>query len=293
MLLIANPISGGGRGRALAPRLAAALGARGVEAQVYLTEASGDAERRAAAAAGERWDALVALGGDGTVTEVLNGMADLTVPLGVLPVGTANVLALELGLPRAVDAAADVIADGRTHPLAVGISNGRRFLLFVGVGIDGAIVKRMSEVRKGTLGKLKWAGPVLHVARRWPRLSLTVTCDKGAPLQDVASVLVTRVRTYGGILKLPDADRDSGELHVLAFHMRSRLRWLYHGLRAVFGAMRPGRHLTILRARSVRIDGVAPCQLDGDYVGESPLQVSLHAAPARLFAPGPRGADRG
>ncbi len=285
VLLIANPISGGGRGRAGAPALAAALRARGVEAEVHRTNAAGDAERRAATAAGEAWDALVALGGDGTVNEVLNGMADLDVPLGVLPVGTANVLALELGLPRDVDAAAAVIAQGRAHPLAVGISGGRRFLLFVGVGVDGAIVKRMSEVRTGTLSKLKWLGPLLHVVRRWPQPRLRVSCDGGAPLDDVHTVLVTRVRNYGGILYLPDAHRDSGELHVLAFHMRSRLRWLYHGLRATLGLLRAGRHLTILRAREVRIEGAAPCQLDGDYAGESPLQISLEAAAVRVLAP--------
>ena len=166
VLLIANPISGGGRGRDLAPRLAEALRACGVEAEVYLTRASGDAAARAAAAGPEPWDGLVALGGDGTVNEVLNGMPDPSRPLGVLPVGTANVLALELALPRDVDAAAAVIAGGHLHELAIGLCGARRFLLFVGVGIDGAIVKRVSERRTGTLGKHKWIGPLLHTVWR-------------------------------------------------------------------------------------------------------------------------------
>ena len=287
LLLVANPISGGGRGRALAPALAAALAQRGVGAEVYLTEAAGDAARRAEAAGREPWDGLVALGGDGTVNEVLNGMPDLSRPLGVLPVGTANVLARELQLPQSAEAAADVISAGHLHELAVGVCDERRFLLFVGVGVDGAIVKRLSEVRTGTLGMHKWLGPLLHTVRRWPQHSLTVRCDDGPALTDVSSVLVTRVRTYGGIMRLPDADRDSGELHVLAFHMRSRLRWLYHGLRATIGGLRPGRHLTVRRARRVHIDGAAPFQIDGDFGGESPLTVSLLPTPARLYAPAP------
>lgn len=287
VLLIANPISGGGRGRALAPELARELTARGVRAEVFLTTAAGDATQRAKAAGGEPWDALVALGGDGTVNEVLNGMTDPTRPLGVLPVGTANVLALELGLPRAPAAAAEVIAAGRVQPLAVGACDGRRFLLFVGAGLDGAIVRRLAEVRTGTLGKHKWLGPLLHTARRWPRYDLTVTCDDHPPITGVSTVLVTRVRTYGGIMKLPDADRDSGELHVLAFHMRSRLSWLCRGLLAVVGRLRPGKHLTIVRARAVRVDGVAPIQVDGDYGGESPLRITLMSATARVYAPGP------
>ncbi|MGC6488901.1 MAG: diacylglycerol/lipid kinase family protein, partial [Planctomycetota bacterium] len=221
----------------------------------------------------------------GTVNEVLNGMPDLRRPLGVLPVGTANVLALELGLPRAPAAAADVIAGGCVEPLAVGVSAGRRFLLFVGAGVDGAIVRRLSEVRTGTLGKHKWLAPLLHTVRRWPRFDLTVTCDGDPPIADVSSVLVTRVRTYGGVMKLPDADRSSGELHVLAFHARSRLRWLCLGLQAVFGRLRPGAHLTVRRARAVRVEGAAPLQVDGDYGGESPVAVELHAQQARLLRP--------
>ncbi|MEC8253371.1 MAG: diacylglycerol kinase family protein [Planctomycetota bacterium] len=285
VLLIANPISGGGRGRELAPRLAAALRSRGVEAEVYLTCAGGDAAARAAAAGPEPWDGLIALGGDGTVNEVLNGMPDPSRPLGVLPVGTANVLALELALPRDVDDAAAVIARGHLHELAIGTCGDRRFLLFVGAGIDGAIVKRVSDRRTGTLGKHKWIAPLLHTAWRWPLPQLEVTCDDGVTLTDVSSVLITRVATYGGIMRLPDADRDSGELHVLAFHIRSRWSWLYHGLRATLGRLRPGRHLTIRRAKVVRVSGEAPFQIDGDYGGKSPVEVSLLPTRARLYAP--------
>ena len=285
VLLIANPISGGGRGAALAPALAEALESRGVAAEVFLTAGAGDAAERARTAGEEAWDGLVAIGGDGTVNEVLNGMPDPSRPLGVLPVGTANVLALELSLPREVDAAADVICAGALHPLAIGVAAGRRFLLFVGVGVDGAIVERVSAVRTGTLGKHKWLGPLLHTVRRWPQHRLRVTFEDGASIDDASSVLVARVKQFGGVMTLPDADRDSGELHVLVFRMRSRLRWLYHGLRATLGILRPGRHLTIRRAQRVRIDGVAPMQIDGDHLGDSPVEVHLLARCARVFAP--------
>ena len=253
--------------------------------EVYLTCAGGDAAARATAAGAEPWDGLVALGGDGTINEVLNGMPDPSRPLGVLPVGTANVLALELALPRDVDGAAAVIARGQLRELAVGMCRDRRFLLFVGAGIDGAIVKRVSDRRTGTLGKHKWIAPLLHTVWRWPLPQLEVTCDDGVTLTDVSSVLITRVATYGGIMRLPDADRDSGELHVLAFHNRSRWSWLYHGLRATLGRLRPGRHLTIRRAKVVRVSGEAPFQIDGDYGGKSPLEVSLLPTRARLYAP--------
>ncbi|MCB9879897.1 MAG: NAD(+)/NADH kinase [Planctomycetes bacterium] len=140
VLVIANPISGGGRGKVRAAQLADALRARGLTAECHFTTAAGDAGARARAAADEDWQTLVAVGGDGTVNEVLNGMPDPSRPLAVLPVGTANVLALELGLPKDPQAAAAAIAAGRCRSMTIGVADDRRFLLFCGVGVDGAVV---------------------------------------------------------------------------------------------------------------------------------------------------------
>lgn len=286
ILLIANPISGGGKGRILAPQLAAALQQRGLAAEVYLTKAAGDATARARAAGDEAWDGLVAVGGDGTVNEVLNGMPDPTRPLGVLPVGTANVLAMELGLPRRPEAIADLLAADQRRSLAIGLCGERRFLLFCGVGVDGAVVERLSQVRTGTLGKHKWLGPILHTTRHWPKFSLRATFADGEVLDGLSSVLVTRVRNYGGVVRLGgDVDVDSGQLHVLCFRMRSRTAWIWLGLRGVFGRMRAGEHLSVRRTSAVQIRGEAPFQIDGDFGGRIPVDISLLPQRANVFAP--------
>lgn len=286
LLLIANPIAGGGRGRTLAPLLAAELERRGIAAEVHLTAAAGDARARAAQAANEPWHALVAIGGDGTVNEVLNGMPDPSRPLGVLPLGTANVLAIELGLPRRPAAAAALLASGERRSLAIGVAAGRRFLLFCGAGVDGAIVRRMSEVRSGTLGKHKWLGPILHTLWHWPRHSLRATLEGGEVLDGLSSVLVTRVRNYGGVACLPrEVSCDSGLLHVLAFRQRTRTAWLWQGLRALTGCMLGGRDLLVRSTRSLRIDGEAPFQIDGDFGGTSPVAIDLLPQLANIFAP--------
>lgn len=288
LLVLANPISGGGRSRILVPRLCAALAARGVHAEAYFTTAAGDALARARSAGSEAWDGLVAVGGDGTVNEVLNGMPDPTRPLGVLPVGTANVLAMELRLPRTPEAAAAAMATGHCRELAIGECAGRRFLLFCGVGVDGAVVQRLSQVRKGTLGKRKWAGPILHTTRHWPRFSLRATFADGTSLDGLSSVLVTRVRNYGGVMQLtPGISVDDGLLHVLCFRMRGRLAWIWQGARALCGRLRPGPHLDVRTTTAVRIDGDAPYQLDGDHAGTAPVHVALLRERARILAPAP------
>lgn len=286
LLLICNPISGGGRGKTLGPALAAALRARGVHAECHLTTAAGDGEARARAAGSEPWDALVAIGGDGTVGEVLNGMPDPSRPLGMFPLGTANVLAVELGLPKRVDAAAAAFAAGHVRRLAIGRCNGRRFLLFAGVGTDGAVVQRLHQVRSGTLGKRKWAGPILHTLWHWPQFTLRATFPDGEVLDDLSSVLVTRVRDYGGVLKLPQqVSCDSGLLHVLCFRQRTRRSWLWLGVRGICRQLHVGGKLLLRSTTAVRVDGNAPYQLDGDFGGLAPAAIDLLPTAAQVMVP--------
>ena len=284
--MITNPISGGGRGRIAAEALRDALQRRSVAAEVWFTTCAGDATARAARLASEAWDGVVAIGGDGTVNEVLNGMPDPSLPLGVLPVGTANVLAMELGLPPRPDAAAAILAGGHRRSLAIGVCNGRRFLLFVGAGIDGAVVRRLAEVRTGTLGKHKWLGPILHTVLHWPRHKLGATFADGTRLDDLASVLVTRVSNYGGVMRLvPGIDPYGDALHVLCFRARNRFVWAWLGCLALFGRLRAGRHLEVRTTTAVRIEGDAAWQIDGDHGGSGDVAIELSTARASVFSP--------
>ena len=286
ILVIANPIAGGGRARLLADRFVAALRARGCQAELHLTQAAGCASERARRAGAERWDAYVAVGGDGTVNEVLHGMQDPGLPLGMLPVGTANVLAIELGLPRTVDAAAAAVAIGRTRRHAIGVANGRRFLLFCGAGVDGTVVKRLHEVRSGTLGKLKWLAPILHTTIHWPRCSVRATLADGEVLDGLSEVLVTRVRDYGGVVKLPRAvDPAQETLFVLGFRHRGRLAWIGQGILGLLRCMHPTRNLLLRRTTGLRIETTAPYQIDGDYGGAGPIEVRLDPVAANLIVP--------
>ena len=285
-LILANPVAGGGRSRSLAPQLADALQARGWEAEVYFTQSSGDAGARAAATRDESWDALIAVGGDGTLNEVLNGMPDPTKRLGVLPVGTANVLACEYRIPKDPAKLADIVASGRTHEHPIGVANGRRFLLFCGAGLDGAIVEEVARNRKGTLGKLKWLPSIWRIVVRWPQHRLCATFADGSSLDGLSSVLVTRVREYGGVAKLPrQVDRAAPQLFALCFSARSRFHWAWLGLRAALGLLSPCGGLAVRATTSVRIEPAAPLQLDGDFHGRNEATVALLGQNARLIAP--------
>ncbi len=286
ILILANPVAGGGRGRIVAQDLARLLQAQGCAVEVFLSRHKGDAGDRAAQAGPEPWDALVAVGGDGTLNEVLNGMPDPSRPLGMAPVGTANVLACEYRLPRRLPDLAELLAKGAPKEHAIGLAGARRFLLFCGAGLDAAIVEELERMRRGTLGKRKWLAPILGILRRWPRHSLRAEFADGACLTGLSSVLVTRVQNYGGIASLPRGiDPAEPVLHALCFSGTSRVWWLWQGLRAALGLMRPGRGLQVVRTTAVRVGGDAPTHVDGDALGRTPIEIRLHDRPARLLVP--------
>ncbi|MEC7583317.1 MAG: diacylglycerol kinase family protein [Planctomycetota bacterium] len=287
VLLIANPVSGGGRARRLAPQLLDELQRRNCHAELFYTSRSGDARERARTAGDEPWDCIVAVGGDGTVAEILNGMPDPSRPLGMLPVGTANVLASEYRLPHKPAQVAELVCSRKTREHSIGLLGDQRFLLFCGIGVDGAIVQRMHEVRSGTLSKRKWLGPIAHILWKWPRYTLRATFADGECLDNLSMVLVTRVRNYGGLLRLvPGIDPADGQLHALCFRQRSRAAWLWQGLRGLTTGLRPSANLLVRHTTSVRVDCVdqepAPTQLDGDFAGTTPADISILGATARI-----------
>lgn len=292
-LLIANPIAGGGRGRIAAPRLHDALIALGCESELYFTKKSGDATDRAAAVERDEFDGVVAVGGDGTLNEVLAGLPDPSVPLGIQAVGTANVMALELKLPRRPEELAKILRDGKTIESAIGLVTGRehessrRFLLFVSSGLDARIVERVTEVRTGTQGKLKYLSPILHVVRRWQVEPLRFTTAQGESHDNLSAVVVTRAKSYAGVLRFPgDIKLEDGLLHVLAFRQTTRWQYFRASLRALTGQLRPGRDVICLQTTGVKIEcDHTPWQIDGELGGHGSVEIELDPRRARLFVP--------
>jgi len=288
-LLIANPIAGGGRGKTAAPRLRDALVARGCEVELYFTAKASDGATRARSVAPEDYTGVIAVGGDGTLNEVLNGLPDPSVRLGILAVGTANVMAMELDLPRDPVELAKVLVAGRTQEAAVGLVDERRFLLFVSSGIDASVVQRVDEVRTGTQGKLKYIPSMLHVGREWKLPELRFTTIEGATHEGFTTVVVTRVRGYAGVMKFPRGIHlGDGKLHVIGFRQRSRLQYLFAFARGIFHRLREDRDVFHVSTSGVHVESTdddAPWQVDGEFGGRGSVDVRLDPDTTRLFVP--------
>jgi YegS/Rv2252/BmrU family lipid kinase len=301
--IIANPFSGGGRSWRLAQQAAALLRERGRNADLHRTEKAGDARLGAADSAG--YQVVVAVGGDGTVNEVVNGLPVPGGPaLATLPGGTANVLAKELGLPRDPRALVRVLVDGDEIPwdLAVERSSRRRFLLFASAGYDAHVVHLFHAARRGpppfvvpslyNMGLYALWGARSLAGYRPPRIRVEI--DGRLASDDASWVQVSNIATYGGPLSFtPGARPDDAAFEVMiqeAHGRRDVVRMLVAGMiNFARGKASPAPDVRFLRARSVRLvsaDGrEVPLQVDGDPGGHLPADFDLLPRGIRLIRP--------
>ena len=215
VLVIFNPTAGWRR-RARLDRVLARLGELGAAVTLYETTARGDAERAAREVPAGQFDAIVAAGGDGTINEVINGLAGRNLPLGIIPLGTANVLAAELGLPASDEALARTIALGATQPVKLGEVNGRRFAMMAGVGFDAHVVASVDTGMKRLVGKLAYAWETLRGFFRFDFRPYRLTID--GRTYEVASAVIANGHYYGGrFVCAPEARLSDPDLHVCLF----------------------------------------------------------------------------
>jgi diacylglycerol kinase (ATP) len=284
--LLINPLSGS-YSRALHDEILSSLQGVGVS-PVCLTVTGPDDARRVCTeieATAENPLVIVA-GGDGTVNTVVNALTPGRVTLAVLPAGTANVLALEMGITSIAEGIAR-IAVGRTCPLAVGLIKGeaglnRRFVLMAGIGLDGEIVRGVRLNEKRLFKKGAYLISALHCLWCWPQERFTVKAD-GRELA-CHSVIVCNGARYGGNFVLtPGADLSDPLLDL--FCITSESRWSYLRIMADVMAGRPCRtgDVTLLRAGQVEVGGERAIQLDGDYLGQAPVRIGTIAEFARII----------
>lgn len=287
VLVIANPIAGRGVGRRHAEDLASTLERAGVACDLHLTSARGDGSRRAAKL-DPATDLVVAIGGDGTLSEVLTGLPRRDVTVAVLPMGTANVLSLDLSLPRDVAGFVHLLGTGRPQRLDTATVNGSMLSFLVcGVGFDATVVRALEERRRGPITKRDWLMAGWSAFRTWDPARLEVEIDGRRVEGDFGQILASNIVHYGGYDVL-DRDRalDDGLFEIYLFPGRSRARLVAHGLRGAVGRF-PSGSVTMHRAKRVvvRSDRPVPFQIDGDHRGETPFELVVGSQPFRLLVP--------
>ena len=267
-------------------RVVRALEARGLDVCVAATSGPGDATRLARRAVSEGTDVVAAAGGDGTIREVVAGMIGGKARLGIVPIGTASVLAAELQLPSQPEAVAAVIAGGDARALHVPRANARPFLLMAGAGFDGAVVESVSPGLKRRLGKGAYLLSAVRTLAAGSRPRIRVEAD--GSVRHAEWVVVTNVSRYAGPCVLaPGANPQSPELAVCLFAQARPFALARALLRAVGGASGRAPGLEILRAHDVSLSAPVrvPVQIDGDAAGALPLRLASTTERIQVLCP--------
>jgi len=294
-LIIVNPTAGGGRAGRLVGWLRERLERRR-DARLEITTRAGDAELLAANAAQTGHDRVVAVGGDGTVQEVANGLAGAartTVSLGIVPMGSGNDLARSMGLPRDPAAAWTIAMGAGTWVIDLllatdGDGHSRWFGSAGGIGFDAQVASAMARRNGWQRGQAGYLLTTLVELRRFVNRPVELTVDGTTASRQVLFIALANGEYYGGGMRIaPGASLDDGQLDLCVVGDVSRITALRQLANLYRGTHVAHPKVDMLRGRSVSIDGdrATLVHLDGEPFGHLPLRVDLH--PARLLVAAP------
>lgn len=289
-VLIYNPAAGKLRRdpARILQRTTEALASANVRPRLAPTSGPGDATGIARRSIAEGADLIIVLGGDGTINEAVNGMVHSRATLGILPAGTANVLAMELGLGSRLGRAIDRLAGSVERRIAIGkLCNGsgleRHFLAMGGAGLDAKIVYDLNPWLKARAGKLAyWLSGFGHITQRVGQCEVRI----GDRTYRSGFVLASRVRNYGGDLEIARAaSLLRPDFEVVIFEGSNPLRYLWYmlGVGAKMVQKMPGVHT--VRARHVAITSDVHLQVDGEYAGRAPACFEIVPGAITLLVP--------
>lgn len=268
----------------------------GVEVKVIATESPESAGMQAHAAMEDGYDTILACGGDGTVHESLQPLVGGSAALGVIPMGTANALAADLGLPGSPIQAVKMLLTAEPVRVSVGqvfyhdregATRSRYFIVAAGVGADALFMGRLDPKLKQRFGYALYVVEAfrLWVTHKYPMFAASFKeCGKATPRVEVASqILAVRIRNFGGALHdlAPGAAITNPKLHVIALTTRSRVRYLRFMIAVLLGRHRYKSPIQLVECESVEcfeLQGAAEelfVEADGEWLGTLPVRMAV------------------
>lgn len=285
IIIVFNPTAGRSRRDRLNAVLSELEGL-GCTVDLIETTAPGHAEEIARQINAQDVDVLAAAGGDGTINEVVNGLKGKAVTLAVVPLGTANVLADEVGLGRKPKRIAEAIAFGAVRPISVGNANGRRFVMMAGAGFDAEVVDGVRLGLKKIIGPLAYVWEMVRQVFVYGWDGCQVQID--GEMHEVVSAIVCNGRSYGGpFVAAPEASLEADCFQVVLFTRSGWFNVLRYGFALVTGRLPKLPDVRIVPGRHIVIQGCAgsPVQADGDILTRLPAHIEVDSEPVWLAFP--------
>jgi YegS/Rv2252/BmrU family lipid kinase len=231
-------------------------------------------------------DLLVSWGGDGTIHEMVNGMFGTRIPIGLIPGGTANLLAKEINIPSTINEAVRIIGEGKTTQISIGRANKRYFLLMVGIGFDSEVIRNVDWHLKRKVGYFAFGLAALKTAidYKYPKITVKVNGSE----KECIFAVICNAREYAAFFRLaPDADISDEFLYIVLFKEAGLGSLIRYGLYAW-----QARHLTLKSVESFRVKtieasgmGEIPVQADGELIGYLPMKFEILPRALEIFCP--------
>ncbi len=297
--IIANPASGGAQSDTALRELAETarwLTERGVPTELRLTRRVGHATELAREAASAGYDQVIAAGGDGTVNDVIQALAGYRTALGVLPMGTVNVWAREMGIGLNASEARETLLNGVRRRVDLGRAGQRYFLMMAGVGFDAEVARRVEQGRLKRFGLklLEYLATVGLLSLTRPSDTVRITVGSRRRREQALMVIIGNTRLYGGAMTFTrGAIADDGALDVVVIGSGGILHRVNVLGRAFLRLPNTGPHVRYERTQSLRVESKrsVPVQVDGEVIGYLPMTFSV--APQALSVIVPRDTPAG
>ena len=255
--------------------------------RLRITSHAGEAEALARRAVEEGFGRIVAAGGDGTVNHVANGIAGSNTALGILPMGTVNVFAMELGLPwNDLELCWSIVEAGDMRLVDLPSANGKCFVQLAGIGLDAQVVQETSLAFKRSLGPLSYLISAAHIAARQPPKLFIQSED--ASVREGSFVLVGNGRLYGGPFPFfKHAVIDDGLLDVVVFKRLGYLEIIKYLHDVVFSSDIRVPEIEYFQTRHLHVSSEqdVPLELDGELAGNCPVDFQMHEKALPVLSP--------
>lgn len=284
--LIVNPKAGRHKISRFIKAIQNILDQQGIKYDFSITDSPGAATEIAKKAVHEKYELIFAAGGDGTINEVINGIVGSKAVLGIIPLGTINILALALNLPLNPIKALQLFIKGKIKKIDLGKANNRYFVIMAGVGFDSYAIYRVNLKWKKFLGALAYVIAAIYSVFKYKPKKIIIDIDNHRIDELGYFVVVENISAYGGRFRInPNAKYDDGLLDVCVFKNHGALNAFRY-----FAGITFQRHIDYPDVRYYQCKKITLhskenvlLHTDGDLVGSLPVEITAHKSELKVL----------
>jgi len=281
---IVNPAAGRGNALRILPQLQEQLTSHRIEFDIEQTHSAMDAAEMARRSAESGWEVIVAVGGDGTVNEVVNGIMDTDVTLGIIPCGTGNDFSRSLHVPKDIAVAVDILQKGAVKKIDVGQTDNRYFINGIGIGFDAAVNNETRQI-KGLRGTALYAAGLLKALRKYNAIEMELRFNGVAAVRDTYLIAAGNgMSVGGGFLLTPDAQLDDALFDICHVDNIKPMTIARHFSKLFNGKIGMVKEVTLDQSPHLSVASSAgmPIHIDGEVIATDAKQIDIKIVPGAV-----------